>query len=156
MFGAFSETWRRLPGDCLTNSEPTLCIFFTVCVHACQSSGALSEKPGLCVWVSETRGMLIFWIFILVLDTQQCPVVFVRKQTENVAPEEKKKIRIWSILNFLLWSLFLAKKEAKDWNRKKRGRGVKIWQRGWKKASREIREREKRVKGSSRVRGEGK
>lgn len=49
----------------------------------------LAEKPCLCEWVSVARGMLIIWIFILFPDIHDCPAVFVRKQTGNMAPEER-------------------------------------------------------------------
>lgn len=53
MFGAFSG---RLPGDYLTNREPTLCISSSVCVHACYSLRVFMEQPRLCTRASATRG----------------------------------------------------------------------------------------------------
>ena len=42
------------------------------------------------------------------------------KANREYGSRGKNKIRIWSILNFLLWSLLLAKKETQDWNTKKK------------------------------------
>lgn len=73
-----------------------------------------TEKPCLCVRVSTTRGMLIIWIFILFPDIQNCPTIFVRKQTENMAPEEM--VTDWdpSILNLPVVSVAFKKKSRKE------------------------------------------
>lgn len=70
----------------------------------------LTERPCLCVRVSATQGILIIWIFILFPHIQNCPAVFVRKHTGDIAPEEN-----WdqSMFNFPLVSVTRKKGEKK-------------------------------------------